>query len=215
MMKRKYKRTQEAIDSLTRDANPFEDPLVFEKRVERTIGKAPYEFATDESSLPLRFPTKKKRNILPAVERAKNPQPNYQNFTPQFIDWEGREYAVNKGSVRAELVEQGMDTAPEYETSDLKDWQYIAKKAFNVRLPIDTRHEVEQLDVGMGNTNLELFEVDTQVLCQGIIQDVYFYPKRRTGFVILRDFVTMGKAKNGKEWRERIDLRKRPPITQL
>lgn len=188
----------------------------FRERVESEIGKPPYEFLDDPSLLPERFSGRKKRNVLPAAERARNPQPSYANFTagsgaPQFIDDVGREYNLSTGTVKQRLVEAGEDTMPEFTTADQYSKQYIGTKAFDVRLPIALRYHEGPPDAELGNTKLQLFELETQVLCEGVIDSVYFDKRRRTGWMVLREFTTLGLAPRPGAWREKLQIRKRDP----
>lgn len=203
------KRTKETAAEVLEDHNPFE-PEEFQRRVEAKLGKGPYEFLDERDSIPIKFGGKKRRNLLPIKERKKNPQPNYSNFgKPEYIDDLGREYKLATGTVKQSLVETGEDTAQNFEKPELYSEDYIGTKAFFMRIPIDTRDQVPIPDAGFGTSPLQLFDIKTQVVCEGTIDSVFFHKRRKTGYMVMRDFATLGKSSDPSAWQQVIEGRKR------
>lgn len=108
--------------------------------------------------------------------------PSYSKFKPQYVDSHGREY---------QIVSFLDDKDKEFEVPPMDDFIQIKRVLLTLRMPI-AQHYSEPLPEPMGEA-LELFHVESQVLCTGTTDGVYVDgPTARTGKVYVLNFETHG-----------------------
>ncbi len=131
--------------------------------------------------------------------RAKNPQPSYSKFKePDFIDQYGREYAVAKGDFVEQQRERGVDITDGFAAPSTTSDQAWGGQLLWFRMPIALRHTVGLPDAHEGA--VKLFNVRNQVVATGVIDEAFVYPRRRTGYVVLRNVSSSGQAADPSLW---------------
>lgn len=131
--------------------------------------------------------------------RAKNPQPNYSKFSePDFIDQYGREYKVAKGDFVEQQRERGVDIADGFATPSTTADQAWDAQLLWFRMPIPLRHTVGLPDAREGA--IKLYNVRNQVVAAGVIDEAFVYPRRRTGYVVLRNVSSSGQVADPSVW---------------
>ena len=121
-----------------------------------------------------------------------NPQPSYSNFhKPDYIDTTGREYKY-----ASENHVFNPDT-----TLDAREWPGEYK--FWIRLPIWQRKSIGFPEAE--GEQITFYHPKLQVTATGITDGVFHSPKGATGYVILKNFKTLGPLVDPKEYEYLVD----------
>ncbi len=146
---------------------------------------------------------------------ARAPEPNYSQFgrqRAQYVDQDGREYRLAAGEARDALVRAGDIQRPDYAEPSVHGRRAVGRQLFWVRIPIRLRGSVDFPPPR--DHALSLYFVRDQVLCRGVTDGVYYTgPRKRSGSVVLRDFVTLGQVADPRPYERVVDVvapRKRP-----
>ncbi len=136
---------------------------------------------------------------------AKTPEPNYSQFKKLlkkknvYIDSLGREYILATGAMRDKYVAQGYITSEDFSEPDLNSIESVGTLIFWIRIPIKLRNWVPFPDP-TGET-LTLYYPKDQILCEAITDGVFYSgPKKKTGYVILRNFKTFGQVADPEQY---------------
>lgn len=127
---------------------------------------------------------------------AKYPQPNYSAFkTPDFVDQLGREYKkpVKDHRLPESLRESGKISANEVETplySELDNGRTL----FWIRIPIRLRDNVGFPSVSPFGETIRMLDVDKYVELVGKVEECYYGPGRKTGYVIVSGLKSLGQV---------------------
>lgn len=136
--------------------------------------------------------------------RARNPQPNYSNFKrPQYVDMSGREYKLATGDLVEQYINTGRISHPEFEQPPLSGESSWGTQLFWIRIPIYLRGNVEfpQAEGGV----VTLYHEQSQVLCTGITDGVYYGQRRKTGYIVLSKFTSHGQVADPSLYAHLID----------
>lgn len=130
---------------------------------------------------------------------AKTPEPNYSQFKAQlkkknvYIDLMGREYILASGDMRDKYVTQGFITSPDYKEPNPSSIESVGTLLFWIRIPIKLRNRVPFPDPE--GEKLTLYYPKEQILCRAITDGVFYSgPKKKTGYVVMRNFKTFGQV---------------------
>lgn len=147
-----------------------------------------------------------------AQYNAKTPEPNYSEFGKigvQYVDMKGREYILARGSETVrQYVESGDITVPDFNEPDRQFTENVGTQLLWIRIPIHLRGTVEFPD--SNREALTLYFVRDQVLCTGQTDGVFVSgPKKKTGFVVLRNFSTHGQVSDPSKYGHLVSKEKR------
>ena len=155
-----------------------------------------------------RYKKRNKDEKKPRKYYARNPQPNYSNFKkPQYVDMKGREYKLASGEIVEQYTSAGDISHPEFEQPPLRDSFSWGTQIFWIRIPIDSRDNVHFPQPQEGR--ITLYHIRSQVLCTGITDGVYYGPKKKTGFVVLRKFTSYGQVPDPSPYSHLVDEEKK------
>jgi hypothetical protein len=197
-------RTKESFDIFYEKNKDLEQSEYLDLLSEN-FGDPPYEFL-DETQLPKKIVKRKKSLTLSPAYKAKYPQPNYHNFSkPEYRDTKGREYKLATGFVKQRLVDQGDITQPKFTVPDLYEHQFHGTQVFWVRIPVSRSKKFEIPDVN-SNEKVELYHYFNTTKCTGTVESCFFGPRRKTGYIILRDFTSYGSETDPREYDKAISL---------
>ena len=133
---------------------------------------------------------------------ARTPEPNYAQFGrigAQYVDERGREYILATGPLVDAYVRAGDIQHPYFITPDPRGVHEMGTQIFWVRIPIRLRGSVEFPDPA--GERLEMYFWREQIRCEGRVDGVFVSgPKKGTGYVIVRDFVTLGRPDKPAEY---------------
>ena len=122
-----------------------------------------------------------------AAYHARRPGPNYEEFTPVFSDMHGRQYGV----MRRDAEGDAQPTADELVASGAP--AAGGRVRLSLRMPINQRWSVPL--PAPSDEKLVLYHPASQTTCSARTDGVFVAGARaRTGFVVVRDFVTHGQV---------------------
>jgi hypothetical protein len=181
-------RTKEAFE-VFHELNKDLEQSDYIELLERTFGKPPYEFL-DEGQIPKYSVHRVKSLTLSPEYKSRNPQPNYYNFgKPEFIDTKGRLYKIATGPFRNQYIESGDITDPFTKTSQYEK-EYHGFQVLWAKLPIPNKG-VEFPDA-QSNEKLVLYDIKSMTKCTAVVDSSFFEARRKTGTVMVRDFISYG-----------------------
>ena len=147
-----------------------------------------------------------------AAYHALRPEPNYSEFSPEFVDQHGREYSVAKAGTfleqQQDVVANATFTAPSLSGDDVSPRRLL----LFLRMPINHRWQTELPDPD--GEKLELYHVSTQVLCRAVTEGVFVQPRARTGHVYVRGFESLGQVSNPASYESWLRVSARDPGAQ-
>lgn len=167
------------------------------------LGKPPYEFVNGGSSrgIQKRSVDRKKSNLLDPEYQRKYPNPNYYNFgKPQFVDGEGREYrlAQDDNSIKKGMVDKGIITKSVDLDRINREGTNFGTQMLWMKIPSKKRKSVfdsgSVLAPDASGEKLILYDYVTQTPFSATTNSVYLGSKRKTGYVLLDNFVSLGKS---------------------
>ena len=127
-----------------------------------------------------------------AAYHAKTPEPNYEQFRPEFVDQHGREYALARAGKFLERQQDDVDNG-RFDTPPRKGTARAGRLLMWLRMPINQRWSVPLPDPD--GEELVLYHVATQVKCVAKTDGVFVAtPRARTGHVFVRDFESRGQV---------------------
>lgn len=136
---------------------------------------------------------------------AKTPEPNYSEFNKLlkrknvYVDLLGREYILASGAMRDKFVGQGIITSPDFREPDPTSIESVGSLVFWIRIPIKLRGHTPFPEPS--GEKLTLYYPKDQILCRAITDGVFYSgPKKKTGYVVLREFKTFGQVANPEEY---------------
>ena len=139
--------------------------------------------------------------------KAKTPEPNYSEFKQLlkkknvYIDLLGREYLLAEGSARDNYTRRGYITNTKYREANPTLIEDVGTLLFWIRIPIKLKNHIPFPDPT--DENLTLYFPRDQVICRGITDGVFYSgPKKKTGYVVIRNFKTFGQVSNPKEYED-------------
>ncbi len=125
------------------------------------------------------------------------PEPNYSEFGrigAEYVDALGREYILADGPLRDAYVNSG-DQDPDFRRPDPRGTRTVGTVVFWVRLPVRLRGAVGFPEPT--RDRLAMYFFSEQIPCEGFTDGVFFSgPKKKTGWAVVRDFVTFGRLAN-------------------
>ena len=148
-----------------------------------------------------------------ALYIAKTPEPNYSEFGKigaDYIDLKGREYihATTEHQIVRNYVRVGEIDSPDYTEPSLTVEENVGTQIFWIRIPIYLRGAVDFPEPE--DEWVTLYFAKNQILCKGRTDGVYTSgPKKKTGFVILRDFQSYGQVVDPSRYEHLVDKGKR------
>ncbi len=127
---------------------------------------------------------------------AQTPELNYSEFgkkKAQYVDLTGREYILATGKVTKGYVRSGDIKHPYFVEPDRELQETLGTQVFWIRIPIHLRGTVPFPEPE--GENLQLYFARDQILCRGRTDGVFVSgPRKKTGFVVVRDFQTFGQV---------------------
>ncbi len=133
---------------------------------------------------------------------ASTPEPNYAEFGKigaQYVDRGKREYILATGPLADAHARAGDVSHPDFVSPDPKGVHDVGTQIFWVRIPIHLRGSAGFPD--RAGEQLEMYFWREQVRCKGHVDGVFVSgPKKRTGYVIMKDFVTLGRPDKPAEY---------------
>ena len=147
------------------------------------------------------------QNVERAAQyHAQRPEPAYDQFKPEFVDSEGREYAVARSGdfLEQQDVSNGLYTDP---PTDRR--RELGRLLLWLRMPINLRHSVDPPDPD--GERLQLYHAETQVLCEVRTESVFVMPRMSTGHVFVSNMVSTGKVSNPAPYEKWLQERGRVP----
>jgi hypothetical protein len=150
---------------------------------------------------------KKNKNIDKSFEyHAKHPEPNYSKFKTEFIDIKGREYRrADQTFVDRYIKEGSMISRLPYDIP-LKGDDNWGKQIFWIKIPIRLRGNIGYPDK---EEYLELFDIHNQIIGDGFTDGIFYGEKKKTGYVIINDFITRGQLRDPSPFLKFIDKKKK------
>jgi hypothetical protein len=183
------------------DGKDFNFDLDLDSQVLEKFGPPPYPYLKEGDPIPERSLFRKQRNITPEEEKYKHPAPNYRQFKrPEYVDSLGRQYSISDGALRKLYIKSKYIKNPEYmkPTNETKRVNY-GPQVLHVRIPIYLRKKDEIVDNPELGENIILVHIDTQMLCTCEVEEVYFQGKRKTGYLLAKNFIVTGNREPGKD----------------
>jgi len=187
---------------------PLKDKPNFQEIVETELGKPPYE-NLEPTELPFGSNKRKRHNfVVSNHNREKHPFPNYYNFGKriEYLDQQGREYVLahKDSKIVQRLVDRGEKLDTDYDIPPRYEKSHHNRLVFYIKVPISTRNKIQMPLSSIGGERVTMYHIKTQVKCVGTIEACFTTPKGKTGYVILRDFITLGEEQDSSEYREII-----------
>lgn len=145
---------------------------------------------------------KKRKNVKVNIKNLmKNPAPNYIEFDkPEYIDTSGIEYKLASGAIKESYQSRGEITNPDFKEPDDFDKRYIGTQVFWIRMPIKNRGNTEYPNPLGSGQSIRMYHIEKQILCEASVDSVFVGNKRKTGYVVLRDFRTLSQPNDPKEY---------------
>jgi len=200
------RRTASEFDVVYENVAPW-DPTPLQNTLESEYGPPPYEFLSHE--IPFGSVKRKRHNILPDEYRAKYPFPNYTAFkNPQYFDTQGREYKVAdpESDVVNQLVSRGESINTDFDKPDISNTVNIGTLAMWIRIPIATRNQVQFPNE---SEIVHLFHIETQVAVSADVETLFHRPLGKTGYILMRNFITHGRLADPAPYYAALRLSKR------
>jgi hypothetical protein len=143
---------------------------------------------------------KSRSNNLGQTYKQKNPYLNYSSFgkkKAQFVDLKGREYIAVSSIDQRDIEKQSLDLLDSIQDANKN------KKVFSIRIPIHLRDNATF--PSPTDEKVTLYDVKEQQLFVGVTDGSYHDgPFKKTGLVILRDFVNVGKVADPSQYEKLI-----------
>jgi len=160
---------------------------------------------------PMKRPSKDPEKT--AIYEAKTPEPNYEEFGEigaDFIDFKHREYilATSEHQIVSKYARVGDIKFPDYTEPSLTKSEGVGTQIFWIRIPTHLRGTVDFPEPE--DEWITMYFHRNQILCKGRTDGVYVSgPKKKTGFVILRNFQSSGQVLDPSKYEYLVDKRKR------
>jgi len=188
------KRNREEFDLFIRNRDTFSDNNLDDDIV-TNFGPPPYEFLQEGDSIQLKSTKRKKSNIQSPRMHLKYPNPNYTTFgRPEYLDSMGREYSLTKGDLRKKYIDDRIITDETYEKPSQFIDEEIGSLVLNIRIPIRTRNTVQNPSAFLGGDSIDLIHIETQIICTCSVDSIFMSGRRKTGYLIVKNFRTFGKT---------------------
>jgi hypothetical protein len=124
--------------------------------------------------------------------QAKTPHPNYWEFgKPQYVDLQGRQYRIADKSFIEKSIDSGMLIYPAPDELPLQKKEFWGTQALFVKIPKNQKN-VTFPEAGVDS--LQLIHVDSQVIVKCSVESAFYYPRSKTGHLIVKHFTSIGQA---------------------
>lgn len=182
-------RAEEGSLTIINDDDSEESPL-FEQSKQNKINRKKFKKQNQNVN------TKKKY-------KAQYPQPSYSNFgKAEFVDLTGREYKLAKKMMIGEDPILDMNSIS---LNSEKEW---GTQIFWIKIPIWQRKSIGFPEAE--NEKITFYDPKTQVIATGTTDGVFHGSKAATGYIVLRNFMTLGQTSEPQEYEYLVDKNLRP-----
>lgn len=124
--------------------------------------------------------------------KAKTPHPNYSKFgTPSYVDMKGRLYKIADRKFIEKIFENDSLIYPVPKDLPLQGKEFWGTQILFVKIPKKAKG-VNFPEPGVDS--LQLIHIDTQVIAKCLVEKAYYYPRAKTGHLVVKHFTSLGQS---------------------
>lgn len=186
----------------TENNDYFSQPDLDSKIIEK-FGPPPYSFLQDGDKVPYHSNLKKRKNVMSSKYKFVNPAPNYNSFgKAEYVDSNGLHYKIASGKLKEKYIEDGTITFIDFNKPVSYEDTFFGTQLFWIQMPISTRHNVNVPNSFCSGDPIDMIHIETQIPCTGVVASSSVRGKRRTGWILIDNFTTMGEKASPELYKE-------------